>query len=245
MKNYKTFLYLILFGFAIPACSPIYYIPDTHNIPLISEKGENNISLAGNLNQVEFQVSRGITNSIALKANGGLFKGQNQGNFDISNRNGEGSGKFIEIGAGYFNPFKENWIFEAYGLFGMGSVENSFERLENSGISTTENISANIRRFGIQPNIGFKNEDFLVAFSTRFINLSYRDIEGDLIFEQVDQQDYLRTNDNLFLIEPALSIGILFNKFDVQLQLGTSFNITNTEFRQDVSSTTLIVNYSF
>ena len=32
-----------------------YYVPNTQNVPLISERGETNLTLSGNGNQVEFQ----------------------------------------------------------------------------------------------------------------------------------------------------------------------------------------------
>ena len=54
------------------ACSPKYYSPNTQNVPLITEK-ERPIHPFGNGNQIEIQGAYGISQSIALKANGGLF----------------------------------------------------------------------------------------------------------------------------------------------------------------------------
>ena len=67
----KTLLVIVGLGFA--SCSPIYYTPNTQNVPLISQKGETNLTLSGNANQIEFQGAYGIAENIAIKANGGLF----------------------------------------------------------------------------------------------------------------------------------------------------------------------------
>jgi len=150
MKNLHTFFYLILLGLGMTACSPRYYTPDTHNIPLISEKGETNAAISLGGSRVEFQASHGLTNGIALKANGGFYF---PGNFGDDRR---GSGKFIEFGGGYFKQFNESWIFEAYGVFGLGSVENDFPRDRNDIFPSSGFLSSKIRRIGFQPNIGYK-----------------------------------------------------------------------------------------
>ena len=105
---------LIIFAVAIAfaSCSPKYYTPNTQNVPLISEKGETNLTLAGNGNQVEFQGAYGVGNNIAIQANGGIFIPA-----DLDNGNG-GSGKFVEFGVGYFIPVTESLVFETYGLLG-------------------------------------------------------------------------------------------------------------------------------
>jgi len=245
MKNFKTFFYLILLGSSLTACSPRSYTPDTQNIPLISEKGETNVALSASTDRFEFQTSHGITNSIAIKANGGIYSPSflRDSEFDFDDEI-KGSGNFIELGLGYFKPLKGDWIFETYGIFGMGSAKNKY-LFDTFNGRITENISTNIRRFGLQSSIGLKNEDFLFAFSSRFVNLSFQDIEGNLVFEQIDQQDYLRNNNNHFLIEPALTFGAIFNKLDVRLNLGLSLNVTDPEFRQYHTSSALIFNYSF
>jgi len=246
MINFNPICYLFFFALCLTACSPRYYTPDTHNIPLISEKGETNLSLSGSTERIEFQASHGITNHIAVKANGGFYGPVRFNNLDYDYEDEiDGSGRFIEFGAGYFNRINEGWIFETYGIFGIGSVKNKQMVNQDFGVDITENISAKIRRIGIQPNIGFKNEDFLFAFSSRFVNLSYQDIKGDLVFEQVDQQDYLLNNNSLFLIEPAVSFGVIFNKVDIRLQYGVSWNLTNYNFRQYNSAAAFVVNYSF
>ncbi|MBA3705206.1 MAG: hypothetical protein H0W84_04725 [Bacteroidetes bacterium] len=236
MKNSIKLIFLVV-GFG--SCSPKFYTPNTQNVPLISEKGETNLTLSGNANQVEFQGAYGIAKNIAVKANGGLFIPS-----DLDNGNG-GSGKFFEVGGGYFKPISENWVFEAYGIIGFGSFENHLPSTKNIYPQTNGDISANILRVGIQPNFGYKSKYFSAAVSSRFVNLSYNNINGDLIFEDVNQPNYLKDNSSNFLIEPALTIRGGFEKFKLQLQYGYSVNLSNSNFRQDNSFMTLGLNFNF
>lgn len=238
MKIFK--LLLFFFAVCITGCSPRYYAPDTHNIPLISRKGETNLAVSGSSDRVEFQASHGLTSAIALKANGGFYFPSNE-YFEAENG---GSGKFIEFGAGYFKKLNENWIFETYGIFGMGSLENNFVR-QSFDTDALGKLSAKIRRYGIQPNIGYKNEDFIFGASTRFLHLSLDEIEGDLVSSQINQQTYLRENNSHFLIEPAIIFGIAFNKFSVKANLGLSLNLTDFDFEQYNSYISFTTSFNF
>lgn len=238
MKNYRI-LILLVAGFGFASCSPKYYTANTENVPLISEKGETNLTVSGNSNQVEFQGAYGITKNIAIKANGGLFIPS-----DLDNGNG-GSGQFIELGAGYFTPISEHWVFETYGILGIGSFENHLPSTQDDYPKTKGDISANILRVGIQPDFGYKSKYFSVAASSRIVNLSYSKIKGDLIFEKKYQPVYLKTNSSNFLIEPALTIRGGLENFKLQLQYGYSFNLSNSNFRQDHSFLTIGLNFNF
>jgi len=245
MKNLKTRLALIIgfvmiaMGIVMTSCSPKFYSPNTQNVPLISEKGETNLTLSGNGNQVEFQGAYGLTEHIAIKANGGLYIPK-----DLDNGNG-GSGKFIEIGGGYFKPVYTNFVFETYAIAGFGSFENHLPSTTSAYPLTTGDISANLFRIGIQPNFGYKTKYFSAAVSSRFVNLSYSKVEGDLIFEEINQPEYLKGNSSNFLVEPALTIKGGFDKIKLQLQYGYSFNLSNSNFRQDNSYLTIGLNFNF
>lgn len=238
MKNFtKLVSVFIALGFA--SCSPKYYIPNTQNVPLISKKGETNLTLSGNGNQAEFQGAYGLTKNIAIKANGGLFIPTN-----LSNGNG-GSGKFVELGGGYFKPITENWIFEVYGIVGYGSFENHLPSTKADYPLTNGNISANLLRVGIQPNFGYKSKYFSIAISSRIVNLSYSNIKGDLIFDNEHQTDYLKNNSSNYLVEPALTIKGGLEKIKLQLQYGYSVNLSNSHFKQDNSFLTIGLNFNF
>ena len=223
----------------LAGCSPKYYTPNTQNVPLLSEKGETSLTLSGNVNQIEFQAAYAISEGFALMANGGLFIPADQ-----DNGNG-GSGKFMELGAGYFKPIDENFVFETYGIIGFGSVENHLPSTMSAYPMTSGDISANVFRYGIQPNFGYKSKQFSAAISSRLVNLNYNKIEGDLFFEDENQVDYLKSNNSNLLLEPALTLRGGFEKFKIQLQYGYSFNLSQSDFRQDSSYFTVGLNYNF
>lgn len=239
MKMRKSIVGVFLIAFTLTGCSPLFYTPNTQNVPLISEKGDNKLSVAGNGNQVELQGAYGITDAFAVQANGGWFVPRKE-----DNGNG-GSGNFFELGAGYYTPVMDHFIFETYGLIGFGSMKNNFPSTQESNPESRGDISANAFRIGIQPNFGYKSKHFEVALSSRIVNLMYNNIKGDLIFGGENQIEYLEENKSNFLIEPAITLRGGLENIKLQLQYGYSFNLSNKDFRQDNSLFTLGISYKF
>lgn len=229
----KSILGIVFISFLVTGCSPIFYTPNTQNVPMISKKGDNKIVVAGNTNQVELQGAYGLSDAFAIQANAGLFIPRNLDNGD------GGSGNFFEVGGGYFKSINEMFVFEAYGILGMGSMENHFKSSVEDNPGTNGDISASIYRIGVQPSFGYKSKYFEAAISTRVINLIYGNIEGDLIYRGNNQMDYLKDNKSNFLVEPAINLRGGFEKIKLQLQYGYSFNLTNSAFKQDNSYLTL------
>jgi hypothetical protein len=100
-------------------------------------------------------------------------------------------------------------------------------------------------RIGVQPNIGYKSTYFSAALSSRIVHLSYNNVDGDLIFENVNQPDYLRENSSILLLEPALTVRGGLAKVKLQLQYGYSLNLSNQDFRQDKVFLTVGLNFNF
>jgi len=245
MKNNKIFLYLIFFGLGISACSPIYYIPETHNVPLISEKGEVDVAGSISFNQAQFKAAYGLTNHIAIKANGGFLF---QGGFFKEKRT---FGNYIELGTGFYKPFGEFWVFETYGIFGIGKIRNSFPRGDNDIFNPEPNadgdLTAKFQRLGIQSNIGLKTDFLFCSFSSRLVHLRFHDISGDLVFDNENQMAYLQANSENLLFEPAVTFltnRTILHDAKVGVQLGLSFNLTNRDFIQRNSYIALMFNYS-
>lgn len=226
-------------GILATGCSPKYYSPNTQNVPLMREQGQINLNLSGNGNQAEFQAAYGVINHLAVQVNGGLFIPK-----DNDNGNG-GSGNFVEAGAGYFTPVGTSFVFEAYGLFGYGGLENHLPSTVSDYPATTGKISANISRYSVQPSFGYVHKYFSVALSSRISSLNYSRISGNLIYGGENQQDYLRDNRSSMLIEPALTIRGGLPKLKLQLQFGKSFNVSNSNFSQDDTFMTVGLNYNF
>ncbi|HLV42216.1 MAG TPA: hypothetical protein VKY37_08055 [Brumimicrobium sp.] len=236
----KKIVFIVTAGvFGLFSCSPKFYSPNTQNVPLISEQGEVSLNVSTDGNQFEFQGAGGIANNFSMQLNGGLFIPN-----DLDNGNG-GSGKFGELGLGYFTSFNEKWVLEIYGLGGIGTVENHMPSTLEDYPGTNGKISSNLLRVGVQPSFGFKSKYFTIALSSRLVNLSYDKIRGDLTYKDELQTDYLRRNSSHVLLEPALTIRGGFERIKLQAQYGYSFNLTNYNFRQEHVLLTVGVNFSF
>lgn len=221
------------------ACSPKYYVPNTQNVPIISERGQTNLSVAGNGNQVEFQGAYGLNDALALQVNGALMRPK-----DDDNGNG-GSGNLFEGGLGYYRNINSNFVFDTYGLIGVGKMENDFPSSVTTYPGTTGKISASMLRLGLQPSISFRQQYFSISGSVRVSSLTFSKVEGSLTFEDVDQVAYLRDNESNVLVEPALTIRGGLEKLKLQLQLAKSFNLSNSDFKQDDTLLSLGLNFNF
>lgn len=237
MKNTQKIVVGILgTGLYMTSCSPKYYAPNSQNVPLMTQQGQTNLTVAGNTDRVELQGAYAVSNNIAVMLNGGLFIPQNE-----ENGNG-GSGRLLEAGAGYYTSLSEHFVFEAYGLAGLGRMENHFPYSSQVSPPIKGNISANLFRAGIQPNLGYRSRYFTAAVSSRLMSLNYSNPEGDLIYNGADQVTYLKNNKTHFLIEPALTLRGGLEHIKLQVQLGTSFNISNPDFMQDKGWLTIGLN---
>lgn len=237
MKNTKV--PLAVFALIFSACNPKYYVPNTQNVPLLTNRGEFTANVATNGNQFEGQAAIGLNKNTGIQVNGGWFAPK-----DLDNGNG-GSGKFGEIGIGYSRNLGKTLVFETYGLFGLGSVENHLPSTIDSAKTTTGKIFSNVQRFAIQPAIGYKGRKFEVALSSRIGYLTFSKPSGSLIYNNMDQVQYLKDNATTMLVEPAVTLRYGYKNLKFQAQLGQSFNLTNANFLQDKSWLTVGLQFRF
>jgi hypothetical protein len=213
----------------LTGCSPKYYVPNTQNVPMIRAKGQGSLLVAGNGNQVEAQGAYGVGNAVAIQVNAGLVVPK-----DEDNGNG-GRGKLIEAGIGYFRGNTEGVLFDVYALAGFGTVENHFPTSVPANAGTTGEISADVVRLAIQPSLSLRKGFFSVSGSARLAHLSYKNVTGSLIFDRVDQVQYLTDNDSHVLLEPALTVRAGGRKVRLQVQVARSINVSTSSFPQDES----------
>ena len=146
-------------------CSPIYYSPNTQNVPLISAKGEKNVSVnagSSNANSLfnsvsvfDMQGSYGLTNSLAIQLNAGFF------NVTKNERGGGGNCKLFETAIGYYVPVNKHFLFETYALLGYGNFKSIVSGPASNTIN--ENISGSLLRYGIQPDFGYKSKKYFFS----------------------------------------------------------------------------------
>ncbi len=235
----KTVSSLILLAAMISSCSPRFYTPNSQNIPMMREQGQTVVTGGGSGSRAELQAAYGLTDHIAVQANGGLFFPKN-----IENGDG-GSGHFVEGGIGYYKPVYQSFSFETYALLGGGRVENHLLSTTGSDPGTNGKLDATIMRYGLQPSFSYVTKYFTVGLSTRIAMLNYSDISGNLVYASENQQQYLQDNNNNFLFEPALTMRGGSEKLKLQIQFIRSYNFSNPKFKQDFNAATIGLNYRF
>ena len=123
--------------------------------------------------------------------------------------------------------------FEAYGLLGVGDVENHFPSTLAANPGTTGTIEGDVVRYGVQGAFGLTTSYFDLIFSTRISSLNYNGITGSLVFGGEDQVAYLNRETRHTLLEPAATMRFGAEYLKIQIQVGKSHNLTTSDFPQD------------
>ena len=226
MKN----LFLLLIFITFSGCGPVYYVPNTQNVPVMKDKGQTNLSLALNgsewTNGFELQGAYGLTDKIALQLNADWVESTQEPS--------NGSGHFVELGAGYYKNISRYFVFETYGLLGFGNLKYEED------FSSFQEIKANFFRFGVQPSISYSSKYFIASLSGRFANINYNSVSGNHY-----DVEFLKANNSYWLVEPALTLQTGFENVKLLLQFQLSENLTNPDFSQDYSLVSLGLKVNF
>ena len=208
----KLLLSLLCAVLLMSGCSPIYYAPNTLNVPMIREKGEGVISAhIGDHGSRNFQGAYSPKENWAVIADGFWAK---------EGSTLKGSGHLFTGGAGYYRAVHPHLMWDTYGILGFGGVENSYSQRD---------VSSSFVRYGIQPSFGFQSRYFDASLATRIVGLRYFHTSGS---DPVEVQ-YLKDAGTQFLFEPAVTVRGGYDFLKAQFQVGRSYNKTNSNFKQE------------
>jgi hypothetical protein len=214
------------------ACSPIYYAPNTLNVPMLREQGQGNAAV--HFGSQESKTYYNVQGAYSFKPNWAFMGDIVWANYeDGSNSSTNGHGHLISGGAGYYRPFGKHFTWDAYGIAGLGRVEN------NRG--SQGNIDSSLFRYGIQPSAGFNTKYFAGSFAARMVGLRYFNTDGSFTSEV----QYLRSAGTQFLFEPAVTFRVGPEPFRFQLQVGHSHNLTDSTFKQESDLASIGFVYTF
>ena len=229
----KQIIVLLPFVLLYVGCSPVYYVPDTQNVPLLTKESDTFVSLhlVGNSDKkTGLQGAYAVTDNIGLQLNGSLFSVAND-----KNGNG-GNGGLINVGAGYFFCLANHLVFDCYALVGYGEMENHFaagiDEFSGDPLSNVGSISSRFATYCVQPSFGFTSRWFDIAASVKFSGVSYFNITGNLVYNNINQVHYLRSHGNQLFVEPALTVRAGYAPIKVQFQIGMSRNLMTHGFPQ-------------
>lgn len=204
MKNPIPFLLATFVVITLlSSCSPAY-IPNVINTPLLKEKGDLKANLNWGISGTDPQVAYAVTDNIGLLLNASFHDTKDADSAGYYQKH-----NFIELGAGYFQPFGTKGCLSVYGGYGFGNMSSAYS---SNLISNKEKTRTS--RFFIQPAIGFQTDFYEFSFSSRVVGLILRDINPNRL--------------DIF-IEPALTnkFGFKYGKFCVQTGLSVPINNTN------------------
>lgn len=229
MKN-TTILLVCL---SLSGCYPIYYAPNTQNIPVMKEKGQTNLSIGINgtysTNGFELQGAYGLTDNIALQANADWVNSA-----DDMEYNSSGRGNIIEFGGGYYKKISKSFVFETYGLIAFGKTQ--YEQT-SEGTGEYGYVKTHFTRFGAQPSISFSSKYFNASLSTRLSNVIYNNISGNYLFNDYENSgyyitaaEYIQANNSQWFAEPAITLQGGFENIKLQLQYTLSYNLGDQYF---------------
>ncbi len=227
MKTKFKILKITIIGILLSftSCVHYYYAPNAHNVPLLKEKGNTNVTIVisggDEFTGIEGQVATAVSEKIGVLGNFMYASG----NENFNGHTESGSGFLFEVGAGYFKPILQKFVFETYGGLGIGSVSNKYE----SGSSKVK-----FTRIFIQPSIGFTTRSFEIALSSRFAGLNYHSINTNSYNDH--DLEYIRNHKFSFIFEPAVTIRAGWEGAKFQLQYVFSKNQSNPSLAQETGN---------
>ena len=228
---------VVVAAFTAAGCAPKYYAPNAHNVPLLREQGEGTVALSAGDWRWDAQGSYAPRPDMAVMLSATSYHPEDDEQGD------GGRGHIVEIGVGGFRSLARRGILETYGVLALGSLENHFPSSLEKQPQTTGVIESRLLRWGTQSALGFRTRFVDGALSLRLTQVRYFDVSGNLVFDGTDQVQYLRDAGGQLLAEPAVTLRAGLPNWRLHLQLGRSYNLTDSTFPADDGHLSIGVGY--
>lgn len=212
-----------------PGCISLYYAPNSQNVPMFTGKNQTEASLAfqfGTLTlgcDADFAYS--FTNHFGLMVNYNHWSAKKRTTLFHSDEEFvvTGISDMVEVGAGYYLPFQDKFVFETYGGGGWGGVKTDYESQRNSKLK--------YNRYFIQSSCGYYYKKLNLILSLRLCGIDYNRLEYDPGISGSDKQDLEFITDNPFslYLEPAFTLRLGGDKVKFQYQVVFSDNLNTPE----------------
>jgi hypothetical protein len=208
---------LISYTLLLHSCVPAY-IPNHINTPLISEKGDMEVSCNAGSNDLDVQFSYAPTNQIATIVNSSFTL------FSNLNRNQH---YFAEGGIGYYKTLNNDFIMESYLGSGYGIGQGYFEGLPDAYESP---INGNIQfhREFLITTIAKKDKWGSIAFSNRIVYFDPIEYNYTEFYYDSIVYSFKGNANGEFYTEPVLSFKIGSKRLHINIQTGVSIRLTKS-----------------
>jgi hypothetical protein len=210
------------------ACSPIYYVPNIHNVPAMSSQGDVRLSAAGGEKTSTVQSAFAISDLIGIQMNGYRF---NESGYSY------GSNAFaVDAGIGIHRKVNPQMIFEAYYLRGAGKTE-SRETISSSffnlGTSVSERISAETSTRSVQLAISHIDKYYSFSISAKIQQLNFSNVSSDLTGRVSSTVQFFNQHDRFYFFEPAATLRVGYKNVFLFGQTVISRKITTANLKYE------------
>ena len=206
------------------SCVHYVYMPNVMNVPLLKEQFDSHISAS--LGTGESTTSGDVQTSFAVTKHMGIMS--NYAYTQQGNESSGAKGNYLDLAAGYFVPIGEKGVFEVFGGAGFNNQHHVFSTSSSTNATASGSLTwdlAYLKEF-IQPSIGITGNGFDAAFSTRLCHMAFTRTETS----PTQQPTLVKLNEDIFMIEPAVTIRFGWKYAKFQLQVVTCFD--NTKYAQ-------------
>lgn len=204
----KTLFAAIISLALLSSCATVY-VPNAHNVPLISEKDELQAGVIVGTSCFDLQAAYGLTDKVALMANT---------TFSDRNANSEEYHKhwMYEGAVGYYKKLSRNGRFEVYGGGGYGytkdyGIEDAF---------ASDYAEGHYAKLFLQSNVGASSDIFDGVFSMRLCDVHFYDYQ---------HQNWEYGSENMLFVEPVLTGKIGYKNVKFITQIGFSVPVWHTD----------------
>ncbi|MGK7389174.1 MAG: hypothetical protein ACNS60_02445 [Candidatus Cyclobacteriaceae bacterium M2_1C_046] len=182
-------------------CAPVY-VPNTRNIPDLTEKGEVKLSAMFSNNGIGLNTNFMVAENIGIMANGSYADQEYEGDGTKKHEH-----KFLEAGIGYHYFFgKGNATIYAGHGFGNASATDL------NIISEPIFAEGDFQRTFLQPSVAFNLGVFVPSVALRFTRVDFHNYIDDISIDP--------TRETAYFFEPAFQAGFRLKSFQADLQAG-------------------------
>jgi hypothetical protein len=239
--NTSSFRILILcFAMgSLVSCSqpPMFYRSNTHNVALLREQGEAQFSASAGTWGGNGHLSFALTDHVGLQMNASMLN---------KNRRGSGNEGFernIEAGLGFQSMLNESSHVELYGLYGSGVMQNFMFETFLFRITSSGTLKAQVNTRSLQGAYTYWKNRGSISVGSRLRHVHFSQIEGNLIREGINQQQFLHKNANQLYLEPSLTFRVGLPNLQISMQLLLSANLRSRELYHPPASLSVGMHY--
>lgn len=209
------------------SCSPVFYFPENASAPLLTKKGETDISVGFTPTSLSLNTAYAFTDKFSGQINLKGTKYKTVG-IEILNSYDSEINNYLQtnFGIGYTKKINSNFIFESY-LF----YENHFFKVtaeaKNWQETRTSSLNGKSYTFKTQNSLAYCTKKFCFVTTLSINKLKFYDISGKLDYYSLwiyDNKYFEKNYYNHTFFEPALTLKVKSSPINYYIQYLFSYD---------------------